>query len=94
MYCNEYLNREVPITQENSRKLRIETLMSLIYHGHVLAKVSHVVIITLRDMSVLRVMLASVSVWSCMRVWSYVRVCEHVRMRECTHECMCARVCP
>ena len=43
--------------RENSRKLRFETSMSLISCGHVLAKVSHVGRITLRDMSALRVTL-------------------------------------
>ena len=42
--------------RENSRKLRFETSMSLISRGHVLAKVTHVGRITLRDMSALRVM--------------------------------------
>ena len=49
------LNREVPLMRENSRKLRFETSMSSNSRGHVLAKVSHVGRITLRDMSALRV---------------------------------------
>ena len=49
--------------RENSRKLRFETSMLPISRGHVLAKVSHVGRITLRDMSALRVIFYQNEFW-------------------------------